>query len=590
MKNRKLILRSVILIIVLAMFVVSFAACTKTEEPADTKDSKVETNDKPVEKEEPKPEPVTIKLWRSIDRFLPEERESLIPYADQYGKLEEMFNCKFEFTDVPKESQDDQLNIMITTNDLPDIIHSWSSMDKTIIDPALLYANGQTWALDELQEFLPNYYATLDKYPAIKKSVTNPDGKIIAFRVPNIYLESAFTGGPMIRLDWVEKLGMKMPETYTDWLDYFEGVKTNDMNGNGDTTDEVPYVGSSGTLRVLGNTMGTPDDFFMKGGPNGTVVYGPSLPEYRERLEFMSTIAQKGYINETFLNYDGALRDSLMSNDAAGATFTGIGNMDRWNLQQAEAGHPTFLMWAVPYPKGPDGKAYFDRGSITKSTTDDTYTIAKTSESPETCAKLMDYFYSEEGILLNSFGVEGVTYNMVDGFPVFSDVIVKNEEGLSAFDARMKFVSLAGVPSPVEIRDVAQLSLKTPASRMAVMHIWTDVFDINTNTPIPPALMEDADAQEFADIMGDLKTYVDESTVKFLKGEWNLDDDFDAFQATVKDMDYERALELMQKAVKQWQTAGGDYEYNMERANINWSVLPMSSDRGSEHADDDVLS
>jgi hypothetical protein len=55
-------------------------------------------------------------------------------------------------------------------------------------------------------------------------------------------------------------------------------------------------------------------------------------------------------------------------------------------------------------------------------------------------------------------------------------------------------------------------------------------------------------------------------------------------------MKYERALELMQKAVKQWQKAGGDYEYNMERANINWSVLPMSSDRGSEYATDDVLS
>ena len=535
-------------------------------------------------------DPAEITLWRSIGRFTPEERYEVVPYESTYGVLEEMFNVRFKFTDVPQESVNEQMNILVSTDALPDIVYSWSAMDKTFIDPALLYANGQVIALDDVAEYIPNYLSVLETYPAMQKSVKNEEGKLLCFTEQNIYLESAFSGGPMIRKDWLDKLGMDVPDTYEDWLAAFEGIKNGDMNGNGDPDDEVPYVGSEGTLRVLANTMGCPDEFFMLGGPTGEVVYGPILPEYKQRLEFMTEIVSKGYINEDYLNFMGESRDQLFANDQAASTFTGTSNLDRWNLQQAMAGNAEFMLVAAPYPKGPDGNRYFDRGAITKSITDTTITISAKSRYQTLCAQICDYFYSEEGILLNIFGVEGVTYNLVDGFPVYSDLIMKNAEGLTPFDAREKYVGISGVPRPVDIRDVAQLSLATPLSREAVVHTWTDVFDINTNTPIPPAIMEEADAQEFADIMGDIKTYVDTSTQQFIQGKLNLESDFDTFQANVKNMGIDRALELQQKAVKQWQERGGAYVYNMERADINWDALLMSSDIGKDLVDPDLLS
>ena len=431
--------------------------------------------------------PTEVTLWRSIDRFTPEERYAVVPYEKDFGVLEEMFNVKFKFTDVASESQDEQLNIMVATNDLPDLVYSWSSMDKSFLDPALLYADGLIFALDDFSDEIPDYLEVLETYPAIKKSVTNDAGNIICFREPNIYLESAFSGGPMIRKDWLDRLGMDIPDTSQEWLDAFEAFKTQDPNGNG-KADETPYVGSRGTLRVLANTLGTPDEFFMDGGPNGKVVYGPALPSYKDRLLFMREVVQNGYINATYNNFSGAERDQMMANDTAGSTFTGIGNMDRWNLTQEAAGHPTFLMWAVAYPIGPDGVRHFDRGMITKSANDATIMIAKSAENPEVVAKIANFFYTEEGILMNTFGVEGITYDMVDGFPIYTDLIMKNPEGLTPHDARAKYIGIPGVPKPADIRDVAQLSLTTPASRAAVMNIWTDVFDINNNQPIPPAL------------------------------------------------------------------------------------------------------
>ena len=535
-------------------------------------------------------EPLEVTLWRSIARFAPEERYEEVPYDAHYGVLEEMFNMRFVFTDIAQTAQNEMLNIMVATNDLPDLIYSWSHMDKSFLDPALLYADQQIYALDDFEDQIPDYLAILDEYPAIKKGVTSDDGNLLYFAEPNIYLESAFSGGPMIRKDWLDKLGLPMPDTYQEWLDTFEAFKTQDPNDTGED-DTIPYVGAWGTLRVLANTLGVTNEFQMDGGPNGTVVYGPLLPGYRDRLEFMREIVQSGYINSDYMNFTGAIRDEAAAQGTMGATFTGIGNMDRWNLTMENSElFPDYLIWPVAYPKGLDGRRHFDRGMITKSATDAAFMIAQTAPEPERIAELANFFYTEEGKLLNTFGVEGITYEMVDGFPVYTDLIVNNPEGLTPFDARAKYVGIAGTPRPVDIRDVAQLSLTTPASRAAVMNVWTDVFEIEQNMPIPPVLMSDEDAQEFADIMADLQTYVDTESSRFVEGLASIEDGFEEFQQTVRDMGAERATELMQKAVEQWQQRGGPYVYNMERADIDWSNLPMQSDKGAEFVNPSMIS
>lgn len=531
-----------------------------------------------------------VTLWRAIDRFTPEERYVVVPYEAHYGVLEEMFNVRFHFTDVPQQAANETLNIMVATNDLPDLVYSWSHMDKSFLDPALLYADGQIYALDQFSDYIGDYLAVLDEFPAIRKGVTSDDGELLYFAEPNIYLESAFSGGPMIRKDWLDKLGLDIPDTYQEWLDVFEAFKTQDPNESGQD-DTIPYVGAWGTLRVLANTLGVTNEFQMDGGPNGTVVYGPLLPGYRERLEFMREVVQNGYINADYMSFTGAIRDEAAARGIMGATFTGIGQMDRWNLSMEQSGlYPDHLIWAVAYPRGLDGNRHFDRGMITKSATDAAFMIARSAPEPARIAQIANYFYTEEGQLLTNFGVEGITYEMIDGFPVYTDLIMRNPQGLTPFDARTKYVGIAGTPKPVDIRDVAQLSLSTPASRAAVMNIWTDVFEIEQNMPIPPVLMSDEDAQEFADIMADLQTYVDTESSRMVEGLASIEDDFDNFQATVRRMGAERALELMQRAVEAWQQRGGPYVYNMERAEIDWSNLPMLSDQGADLVDPSMVS
>lgn len=44
--------------------------------------------------------------------------------------------------------------------------------------------------------------------------------------------------------------------------------------------------------------------------------------------------------------------------------------------------------------------------------------------------KLFDYLYSEEGMLLMNFGVEGEQFEYVDGEIKYTDLIMNNPDGL----------------------------------------------------------------------------------------------------------------------------------------------------------------
>jgi len=324
----------------------------------------------------------------------------------------------------------------------------------------------------------------------------------------------------------------------------------------------------------------------MVGGSSGTVVFGPFEAEkYITRLKLIVTMAQEKLINDNYYNFDMSMRDTWIAEDRIGAALTGLGNLDKWNAMMKD--HPTFLMWPFDNPKQPDGNRYFDRTDMSKSMRHDVVVISTSAAHPEKCAELLNYMYTDEGHMLTVFGVEGITYSLVDGFPKYTDLITKNPDGLSTGDAQGKYIGIFGMPKYEDMRVWAQLSLTSPGARQANIHTWTDTFTEATNTPMPPAMMEPDDAEEYADIMADLHTYVLESVAKFTTAEWDVEGNYGAFVDTCRKLGGERALELQRKAVKAWQARGGvPYKFTMERAVIDyWDKIPLVTQKGVELMD-----
>ena len=76
------------------------------------------------------------------------------------------------------------------------------------------------------------------------------------------------------------------------------------------------------------------------------------------------------------------------------------------------------------------------------------FAISSTCENPELALQWVDYFYSEEGSVFFSFGVEGVTYTLdADGVPHLNDDILNAEEGFMTALGKINLVPGLGFPS-----------------------------------------------------------------------------------------------------------------------------------------------
>ncbi|MGN0650451.1 MAG: extracellular solute-binding protein [Oscillospiraceae bacterium] len=120
-------------------------------------------------------------------------------------------------------------------NDMPDILNA---SDFGIMD---LADDGAIIALDDYLDLMPNIVAAVgEDRMSYWRQV---DGHI--YTIPSVInVPGAQT--MMVRKDWLDKLGLSEPKTWDEWVNLWRAIRDNDLNGNGDTTDEIPFAAQCG--------------------------------------------------------------------------------------------------------------------------------------------------------------------------------------------------------------------------------------------------------------------------------------------------------------------------------------------------------
>ena len=121
---------------------------------------------------------------------------------------------------------------------------------------AALANEGAIVPLDDYLDLIPNIVAAVgeERFADWKAA----DGHF--YTIPTL-VNVPGSQSTAVRKDWLDKLNMDVPTTWEEWKAYWYGVRDNDMNGNGDTTDEIPIVlemGQNGerSLHALLNAFG----------------------------------------------------------------------------------------------------------------------------------------------------------------------------------------------------------------------------------------------------------------------------------------------------------------------------------------------
>lgn len=427
-------------------------------------------------------------------------------------------------------SASEKFNVMVAMGKLPDIVeYNWDGNYNGGAEKAI--ENGLITELD-LKKDAPNLASYIDENPDLDKWIKTDSGKYYGYpmiRGDRYLLTSA---GIFIRQDWLDSLGLEKPETIDEWTNVLRAFKNKGVDSplclNSWGIDLGAFIGAYDTY----------DGFYVR---DGKVCYGPMEDGYRDFLKQLNDWYNEGLMDADYASLDNSLIQSKMLNDQTGAAFGACGSMlGKW----LSSGTGDFNLTGTKYPTLKKGvKNEFGHCDAQVLTSDVACIYAK-SKKIDLAKKVLDYGYSEEGKMLYNFGVEGDSYEMVDGYPTYTDKIMNNEEGLAVGVALSNYAqSQNGGPFVQDKRYMEQYAA-LPQQKEA-LEIWTDT---NMLEHVMPKLMLTKDQQnELATLLDSLDTMADEWQTKFIMGIEPISN-FEAYRNELKKLGIEKYIEYMQEA------------------------------------------
>ena len=412
----------------------------------------------------------------------------------------------------------EQFNLIVATSDLPDIMYySWATSYPGGPDAAI--ADGKIVALnDYIEEYAPNFSAYLDAHPDVRQEITTDSGNIYCF--PGVYTytsqdsdvwqdtidrepyEESFIG-LVVRKDLLDKAGLDIPVTLDDWYEALVAFKD------------------------------------------------------KEYLAFMNKLYSEGLLDPDFMVQDRTNVQSKVINGEVGAWVemmpTGLGNLRRQVL--ADDPNSEFYPVGVLNPVLEEGQqlvykqgnaAYIGSGAA----------ITTSCEDIATACRVLDYGWSEEGNRILNWGIEGESYEFVDGWPKLTDSIVNNDQGIAPSEAFGVYRNLNG-PYPMDhsqrLESKRDYTLQEGEvdENLKSLDLWSSSANGTVRAGLPSTTMLTEESAEYANAYNELSTYAAEMFSKFVMGNESLDN-FAKYQDNLKALGLDTVLQLQTTALERY--------------------------------------
>lgn len=472
-------------------------------------------------------EPVTLKVltvrWGSMgDTFT----------QNQWLKdLETNTNVKIDWQVMSSNDWAEQKSIMLASGTLPDVVLG----DQTFSDSDIVNNLSYFRPLDDyIDQYMPNLKAAMEETPDMKKISTFPDGKIYSMpaRLPSRPMSSR---QPVINKTWLDKLGLKVPDTIDDLYNVMKAFKEQDPNGNG-KQDEIPYIEVSNDLiSPFGIADLNNNNMLVK---DGKAVYYPTSEEYKEGLKWENKLYNEGLLDKELFTQDDTMRSAKFQNPDAPV----VGFSYQWTPDAV------FGKWGdqyetIPPIAGPDGKRYTIGNPIGMNLARNELLITSSCKTPEIAARWADQFYTNEASIQNFWGAIGTviqknddgTYTLMDPPAGTSADAWYWDQSLRDFGP--KYVSPAfekNIVLSAESGDGLKLQLDKLGSEYVT-------------EPFPNVMYTAEEFQELPTLTTDIDTYVNTMRAQFIsKG--GIDEGWEAYVKKLNDMGLEKLLKIRTEA------------------------------------------
>ena len=173
--------------------------------------------------------------------------------------------------------------------------------------------------------------------------------------------------------------------------------------------------------------------------------------------------------------------------------------------------------------------------------------ISTDCENVEVAVAYINYAFTDECFMAANWGTEGETYTMVDGEPVFTDMMLNNPN-LAASFTPLAFIS-PGFPF-LKSYEMALSSYNHPAQQgcYEIFDSKTDYSLPKTSYPTDYISFTTEESEIIAQYQTDIDTYVLECRAKFITGAMDVEKEYDTFADKLIEMGSDEIKEVYQAA------------------------------------------
>ena len=497
-----------------------------------------------------------------------------------YKEMEKRTGVKINFIHPAGGSTGNEAaTTMFLDEELPDIIeYGWESYPG---GPEQAIEDGVIIALDDhidLKTVCPGYWQYVgDDNPeneARKKAVTTNDGKFYGFNILNIGSTKGFAG-IFTRKDKLDEWGMKVPETIEDYEALFAKAKAEGFT--------KPLTSLIGYLSLIkgSSTVGFSTAFdvgsnFYVDDINGKpeVVFTANQPGHVEYVTLLKDWYKKGYIDPDFATVASDQINSNMVNDVSIVSIGYIGSSMGKILPAAKARNANYELVACPFPKNVNTGADSEFQVCYNAATSTANAITYQCGDYEAAAKWCDYVYTEEGMILQLFGIEGEHHTVQeydfdgDGTPekhyVYTDLIAKPETSdcNTVAEAMYKYMLPCNFPGYNQHIDYLMGYYQEDCQKDAIK-IWnvpaskdgtdadTDKIDTPQEHQLPTLNYTKDESAELNELKTVCESPLEATFVDVVMGKKSIED-YKAAIKTANDNGYAKMLEIYNAAYQRY--------------------------------------
>ncbi len=417
----------------------------------------------------------------------------------------------------PGDNYKEAVNLTIASGNMPDMLY--------MSDFPTANKYGQQGALVNILDHLdimPNFKKWLAAYPELKERYLADGGKMFMF--PNQGFGETNRITWLYRDDVFKKHNLKAPTNYDELYEVLKALKQQ-------YPDSYPLV----TRFAFGTLTRMAPNFETGNGPyydfdKKEWRYGPTEDNFKKMVVYMNKFYKEGLIPPDWLSVNTKKFEDFISNNK---TFVLLDYMvmDTYNTPLRKENPQFDLQFMAP----PSGFAGAKKQNPNENVVDSGMTVASTSKNVKDVMKYMDFFYTEAGREMSSWGIEGVTYKVKDGKKKFLD------QFKTVSELREK-PGLLNLGTYTWIDYNAMLSISSQATRDAYKEATK--YDPKLQ-PKPPFTDKE---QDILNTIGQSITKHREETItKFILGDKNMNE-WDAYVSEVKKLGVDQLLEAHKSA------------------------------------------